>query len=117
MSSINKKLEKLLREDWHKNFRRYSIYFAIVVLLIMATVAYSTGETRIIEAPVIHFFSEASDETGERFYITVQLDSNKTKRLRMPRAIAVKIGDKVKVIERSTNFFDLKKYTFQMVVR
>ena len=117
MSRINKQLEKLLREGWHKDFRRYSIYATIGALLIIGTVAYSTGESTIILVPVTHIFSEASEETGDRFYITVQLDSKRTKRLRIPRATAVKIGDKVKVIERSTNFFDLKKYTFQMVVR
>jgi hypothetical protein len=117
MNRINNRLEKLLREDWHRSFRRYSIYAAFGILLIMVTVAYSTGETKIIEVPVIHIFSEASEDTGERFYITVQLQPNITKRLRIPRATAVSIGDKVKVIERSTNFFELKQYTFQMVVR
>lgn len=117
MSRINKRFEKLLRKDRFKSFSRYLIYTALVVLLIIATVAYSTGETTIIEARVIHIFSEASEEIGERFYITVQLNPIRTKRLRIPRSTAVKIGDRVKLIERSTNLFDLKKYTFQMVVQ
>ncbi|TQV88259.1 hypothetical protein [Aliikangiella coralliicola] len=116
MIDTKKQLEKLLREEWHKSFRRYSIYTAIGALLIIAAVAYSTGETMIIEVPVTHIYSEASED-NERFYIIVQLDSLKTKRIRVPRATVVKIGDRVKVIERTTNLFSLKKYTFQMVLQ
>ncbi|MCW8880477.1 MAG: hypothetical protein OQJ89_13900 [Kangiellaceae bacterium] len=116
MSRTNKQLEKLLREEWHKSFRRYSIYATIGVLLIIATVAYSTGETRIIEVPVTHIYSEATEDE-ELFYITVQLDPIKTKRIRVPRATAIKIGDEVRVLERTTNLFNLRKYTFQMVLQ
>lgn len=115
MSHTNKQLEKLLREEWHKSFRRYSIYVAIVALLIMATIAYSTGENKTIEVPVTHLYSEASEDE-ELFYIIVQLDSMRTKRIRAPRATVVKIGDRVAVVERTTNLFNLKKHTFQMVL-
>ena len=116
MSRTKKPLEELIREEWHKNFRRYSIYVAIGVLFVMATVAYSTGETTTIEVPVTHIYSEASEDE-ERFYIIVKLDAIKTKRIRAPRATAVKIGDSVKVVVRTTNLFNLKKYTFQKVLR
>ena len=116
MGRTNDKLDRLIREEWHKDFRRYSIYFAISALLIMATVAYSTGANKVIELPVTHLYSEAAEDE-ERFYIFVQVDSMTTKRIRVPRATAVKIGDKVNVVERTTNLFGLKKYTFQKVIR
>ncbi|WP_196140724.1 hypothetical protein [Aliikangiella sp. G2MR2-5] len=116
MGLARDRLDELVRKEWHKNFRRYSIYVAISALLIMITVASSTGVSRVIQVPVKHLYSEAT-ENEERFYILIDVNSLTTKRIRVPRATVVKIGDKVSVVEKTTNFFGMKKYTFQKVLR
>ena len=45
MADANSKIDEYVRKQRHKKFRVYSVLFSLLVLLIMALVAYSTGTT------------------------------------------------------------------------
>ena len=115
MNDANKKLDKLLRQEKHKRFRLYSIIFASFVLISMGVVAYSTGETIKIKAKVTSIHSLASEDIGEHFYITVNLDSGGIIRLEIPREISVRKGDTVILNKRKTNLFGLTSHSFRKV--
>jgi len=115
MSDAKNKVDELLRKEGHKRFRLYSIIFAFLVVSTVGVVAYSTGETTSVEAKVTAFYSQASEELGERFYIIVKLESGGIVKLEIPRETLVKNGDSVILNERKTNLFKLTNYSFQRV--
>ena len=114
MNDANKKLDELLKKEWHKNFRIISIAIATILILLMGVIAYSTGDAVEIESEVITLHSQAS-EYGEYFYIIAKLDSGRIVKLEAPRETAVKKGDKVILKERKTNLFGFKRYSFYKV--
>ena len=111
MSDINKQLDAELKKDWHKVFRINSIIIAIVILLFMLLVAYTTGETIETEAEVVSFHSQASD-TGEVYFIITKLKSGNILKLNVARELPIKKGDIVILKERKTNLFGFKSYSF-----
>ena len=108
MTKNNEKISEQLRKDRHKFFRKVSIYIGIFAFLIISTIAYSTGKSREVNGIVTSFRSEASQDTGEKFYIYVETESNENISFLIPRETLVKIGDRVKVVETQTNFFNFK---------
>lgn len=114
MSETNKRIEAELRKDWHKRFRIRSIAVAIISLIFMGVIAYSTGESVEVESEVISFYSTAS-ESSESYYILCKLESGNVVHLEVPRETKVKKGSKVILIERQTNFFNFNDYLFSKV--
>ena len=111
MSNINKILDAELKKDWHKNFRINSIIVAITILLIMLFIAYVTGDSVEIEAEVVSFYSEAT-EHSESYYIISKLKPGNILKIKIPRELRIKKGDKVILKEHQTNLFGFKRYTF-----
>ncbi len=111
MSDINKQLDAELKKDWHKVFRINSIIIAVVILLFMLLIAYTTGETIEKEAEVVSFHSQASD-TGEVYFIIAKLKSGNILKIKVAREISFKKGDAVILKERNTNLFGFKSYSF-----
>jgi len=114
MNETNNKIDAVLRKEWHRNFRIKSIFVAIIILVILAVIAYSTGEHSEIETEVISIHSQAS-EYSERFYIITKLESGVVINLEIPRETQVKKGSKVILRERQTNLFGFKSYSFYKV--
>ena len=114
MADANSKIDEYVWKQRHKKFRVYSVLFSLLVLLIMALVAYSTGTTTEVAGTVKGMHSTAS-ETGESFNIVVELESSTIIYIDMPREAYVKEGDKVKLLERKTNLFGFRNYIFKNV--
>ncbi len=111
MSNINKILDAELKKDWHKNFRINSIIVAVTILFFMLLLAYFTGEFVEKEAEVVSFYSEAT-ETSESYYIISKLKSGVILKIKVPRELHIKKGDKVILKEHQTNLFGFKRYSF-----
>jgi len=114
MRNTNEKLDALLKKEWHKNFRIASLITALFIILAMAILAYSTGNTKQVNASVTGFHSQAS-ESHESFYLVVQLESGGVKKIKAPRALGIKKGDTVILNKRETNLLGFSSYTFNMI--
>ena len=111
MSNINKILDAELKKDWHKNFRINSIIVAATTLLFMLLFAYFPGDYVEKEAEVVSLYSEAT-EHSESYYIISKLKSGNILKIKMPRELRIKKGDKVILKEHQTNLFGFKRYSF-----
>ncbi|MCP3851988.1 MAG: hypothetical protein GY694_17390 [Gammaproteobacteria bacterium] len=114
MNDTNKKIDKLLNEDWHKNFRTLSIVFAIFLFCFLCYLAFSSGDTINVKANVTGFQSQSS-ESGENYYLVTKLESGQVIIVKAPREVGIKKGDTVVINRRTTNFFGLTSYSFNMV--
>ena len=113
MNDTNKKIDKLLKEDWHKNFRVLSIVFAIFLLCFLCYLAYSSGNTINVNANVTGFQSQSS-ESGENYYLVTKLESGQVIVVKAPREAGIKKGDIVVLNKRATKFFGFLNYSFNM---
>ena len=114
MNDTNKKIDKLLKEDWHKNFRALSIVFAIFLLCFICYLAFSSGDTINVNANVTGFQSQSS-ESGESYFLITKLESGQVIIVKAPREAGIKKGDTVIINKRTTNFFGFTSYSFNMV--
>ena len=114
MSVAKSKIDAYVIKQKHKKFRLYSVVFFLLVISIMALVAYSTGVTSEVGGTVKGIHSTAS-ESGESFNIVVELESSNIIYVKMPREAYVKKGDTVKLLQRETNLFGITNYIFSNV--
>lgn len=114
MSNRNKKLDELLKKEWHKKFRLFSIAFAIMLVIAFGFLSYLTGDTTNVNAVVTGFHSQAS-ESNESYYIVAELKSGEIKIVKVAREAGLRKGDTVILNKRKTNFFGFLSYSFNMV--
>ena len=114
MNDSKERLDTLLKREWHKKFRLYSVVIALSLIVISGIVAYSTGKIIDVTADVISLHSQASD-SNEDYYLVVKLESGEVIKISAPRETGIRKGDSVNLKKRETNLFGFISYTLNII--
>ena len=86
--------------------------FTILFIVSIPFIIYFSSSTKsqtIINGTVIDF-GAVMDDTGHYSFLMVKLEDNRTVKIDYQPASGLDIGKKVRVNERITKLFDMKKY-------